>query len=69
MDATTGSDTIVYKFKGGKDGAKPETGLTELSGAFYGVTNGGGGTGCGGGGCGTVFKIGISGNGYSVLAR
>jgi uncharacterized repeat protein (TIGR03803 family) len=43
----------IYSFKSGADGANPISGLTELNGAFYGTTYGGGSSY----GWGTVFKV------------
>jgi uncharacterized repeat protein (TIGR03803 family) len=54
----TGMETVVYSFAGGTDGAYPTAALImDAQGNSYGVTTGGGGTGCFGVGCGTVFKI------------
>jgi hypothetical protein len=61
---STFTETVLYAFTGGADGAFPYAGLiTDASGNFYGTTANGGGTGCGGGGCGTVFKLTPSGSG------
>ncbi len=58
---TSGQETVLYRFQGGKDGANPYAGLVDVNGALYGTTAGGG-SGCSGsGGCGTVFKITTSG--------
>jgi uncharacterized repeat protein (TIGR03803 family) len=48
--------SVLYNFKGGKDGLRPSAGLiSDAAGNLYGVTAGGG---LGGnGGCGTVFKL------------
>ena len=43
----------IYSFKSGADGANPISGLTEINGAYYGTTYGGGTSY----GWGTVFKI------------
>ena len=51
------SETVIYNFTGGTDGAYPEALLWTASGNLYGTTNRGGTTGCGGAGCGTVFKL------------
>lgn len=51
------SETVIYNFAGGPDGAYPEALLWTTSGYLYGTTNRGGTTECGGGGCGTVFKL------------
>ncbi len=57
--AAAATETVLYKFKGGNDGANPHAGLiSDSTGALYGTTWHGGGTGCVGGlGCGTVFKL------------
>jgi uncharacterized repeat protein (TIGR03803 family) len=64
-----GSETVLYRFKGGTDGASPKGGLTYYQGALYGTTSEGG-TGCGDAfnGCGTVFKLTLRGK-ESVLYR
>ncbi len=56
---TTGSEKVLYSFKGGSDGETPFAGLVSISGAFYGTTFNGG-SGCSGG-CGTVFVVNTSG--------
>ncbi|HEX3431166.1 MAG TPA: choice-of-anchor tandem repeat GloVer-containing protein [Rhizomicrobium sp.] len=48
---------VLHAFQGGSDGAQPGVSRRDRSGALYGVTGDGGGTGCGGTGCGTVFKL------------
>lgn len=54
--STTGTERVVYSFKGGSDGIDP-SGLVDMNGTFYGTT-GGGGAGCSNGlGCGTVFSV------------
>lgn len=54
---TSGTEKAIYSFKGGSDGATPtHTGLTDVNGVLYGVTNAGGTTGNG-----TVFKVTTSG--------
>jgi uncharacterized repeat protein (TIGR03803 family) len=51
------SESVVYSFHGGRDGAWPQAGLVfDGHGDFYGTTYYGGGGGCSGG-CGTVFEI------------
>ena len=49
----SGSEQVLYRFKGGSDGSTPEGALAATSGAFYGTTTFGG-NGCS---CGTVFKV------------
>lgn len=58
----------VYQFKGGTDGTTPNN-VIAVNGWLYGTTTRGGGSGCGGAGCGTVFKISVSGKGYTILHR
>ena len=53
----SGTEKVVYGFKGGNDGAYPDAGLTLLNGTLYGTTIEGGGTGCQGAGCGTIFAV------------
>jgi uncharacterized repeat protein (TIGR03803 family) len=64
--APDGTESVLYSFLGGTDGAMPVAGLTNVGGTLYGTTSQGGGTGCGGGGCGTVFSIAPSGT-YGVI--
>lgn len=54
-----GTETVLYTFNGGLDGATPATGVTlDSEGNLYGTTLLGGGFGCfDQQGCGTVFKI------------
>jgi uncharacterized repeat protein (TIGR03803 family) len=58
---TTGKETVLHSFTGGKDGAFPLTGLTlDTRGNLYGATLGGGDLSCTigtNGGCGVLFKI------------
>lgn len=58
----TGTETLVYSFTGGTDGAYPYGGVVrDAAGNLYGTTAGGGvSTNCSGG-CGTVFKVDPSG--------
>jgi hypothetical protein len=55
------TETVIYNFTGGKDGALPEIGLIiDNAGVLYGTTSSGGRyLSCNalGGGCGTVFKL------------
>jgi uncharacterized repeat protein (TIGR03803 family) len=51
------TETELYSFAGGSDGAAPEGGLVfDEAGNLYGVTSQGGGTGCSHG-CGTVYEL------------
>jgi uncharacterized repeat protein (TIGR03803 family) len=66
--AGTYSETVLYSFRGGSDGASPSgTLLRDSLGNLFGTTAGGGGTA----NPGTVFKLAKSGTGYveSVLHR
>jgi hypothetical protein len=58
---TAWTESILYDFTGGSDGAVPEGGLlVDSAGALYGTTERGGSAPCtanGGLGCGTVFKL------------
>jgi uncharacterized repeat protein (TIGR03803 family) len=56
----SGMERVVYRFKGGRDGAGPVAGLIAVNRALYGTTSGGGATACSGG-CGTVFKVSTNG--------
>lgn len=59
---TSGSETMLYAFQGGSDGANPASELfADSAGDVYGTTEFGGGTGCGGNGCGTFFVLTTSG--------
>jgi len=54
----TGTETVIYSFKGGSDGSSPQGPLLYLNGSFYGTTLTGGGGNCESQqGCGTVFKV------------
>lgn len=54
----TGKEHVLYRFKGGSDGAYPAGSLVNVNGTLYGVSAGGGDAGCqGGGGCGTIFAV------------
>jgi uncharacterized repeat protein (TIGR03803 family) len=71
IDASTGKETPLYAFKGGKDGCGMVGDLLEYNGFFYGTNLFGGGTKCSrssGTGCGTIFKLTTSGK-ETVLYR
>jgi uncharacterized repeat protein (TIGR03803 family) len=51
-----GKESVVYRFKGGKDGAAPRASLIYTNGALYGTTSGGGAYGLG-----TAFKVTLKG--------
>jgi uncharacterized repeat protein (TIGR03803 family) len=59
--ARDGTETVLYSFAGGSDGAGPTAGLiADKAGNLYGTTAYGGGTSCTSQvytGCGTVFKL------------
>lgn len=58
--STSGSEKVLYNFKGGSDGDQPQAALVKLGGALYGTTYaGGGGSPCSylGDYCGTVFSV------------
>lgn len=61
------SETVLYDFKGGSDGADPEgTLIADATGALYGTTTYGGVYGCAfNAGCGTVFKLTPLGGSYT----
>ena len=67
----TWTEKVLYRFKGGRDGANPYAGLIfDGAGNLYGTTANGGSAKCGG--CGTVFKLAPNSNGgwtESVLYR
>jgi uncharacterized repeat protein (TIGR03803 family) len=55
--APDGTETVLYSFKAGSDGAYPQAGvIRDRAGNLYGTTEVGGSTGCTEG-CGTVFKL------------
>ncbi|MBV8067195.1 MAG: hypothetical protein JO113_04395 [Candidatus Eremiobacteraeota bacterium] len=59
---TSGQESVLYRFKGGRDGAQPLGSLINVSGILYGTTFNGGGARCYHfAGCGTVFAITASG--------
>jgi uncharacterized repeat protein (TIGR03803 family) len=58
INPSTGAETTLYEFKGGKDQGNPVAGLIYRNGAFYGTTASNGTNSCGNQqGCGTVFKF------------
>jgi uncharacterized repeat protein (TIGR03803 family) len=63
-----GHERVLYRFKGGTDGAFPQ-GLVVRDGELYGLTGGGGGNSANcATGCGTVFKLDTAGR-ESVVYR
>ncbi len=60
------SETVLYKFQGGSDGAFPSALVMDGSGNLYGMTEAGGNLACYSGyGCGTVFKVSPAGGGWT----
>jgi uncharacterized repeat protein (TIGR03803 family) len=54
----TWTESVLYSFTGGADGAGPYAGLIfDAAGNLYGTTALGGGSGCNGFGCGVVFEL------------
>jgi uncharacterized repeat protein (TIGR03803 family) len=53
----SGTERVLYRFKGGEDGASPLARLIVRNGTLYGTTFDRGECGQGDGGCGTVFSI------------
>jgi len=49
-----GTERVVYRFKGGADGANPYATLVAVNGVLYGTTSAGGSASCG---CGTIFAV------------
>lgn len=57
----TGTEKILYAFKGGADGEYPGAPPIAMKGVLYGTTTEGGRPSCGNTGCGTVFSMNTSG--------
>jgi uncharacterized repeat protein (TIGR03803 family) len=54
----SGTGSVLYSFKGGKNGWDPLGRLTmDLAGNLYGTTRNDNGSACNANGCGTVFKV------------
>jgi uncharacterized repeat protein (TIGR03803 family) len=54
----SGTESVLYSFTGGKDGATPAAGvIRDSAGNLYGTAQFGGGSPCSGEGCGTVFML------------
>jgi uncharacterized repeat protein (TIGR03803 family) len=59
------TESVIYSFAGGNDGASPWSNvILDSAGDIYGTTGRGGNTGCGGAGCGTVYELMPSGSGW-----
>jgi len=61
--ALDGTETVIYAFQGGDDGAVPSTTLVNVGGTLYGTTRLGGSGNCNVGsiaGCGTVFSLNLA---------
>jgi uncharacterized repeat protein (TIGR03803 family) len=57
IDLSTGTETVLYTFLGGTDGANPTSALLNVGGILYGTTGGGGAACPAISGCGTVFSL------------
>ena len=62
VNATTGAETVLYRFKGGADGANPAAALLAVGDVLYGTTTKGGSAGDG-----TVFSYNTSTAAYKTL--
>ncbi len=65
----SGEERVMYRFRGGRDGAAPTGGLIEMNGALLGTTSAGGTTSACSSGCGTVFTMSTDGKSERVLYR
>ena len=53
-----GNETVLYSFKGGRDGGAPNNLVLDSAGNLYGSTQTGGNLSCNGGnGCGVIFEL------------
>jgi uncharacterized repeat protein (TIGR03803 family) len=69
-DPTTGAETVLYNFQGGKDAWEPQAGLVYHDGQLFGTTDWGGNPPkCGNNGCGTVFRFDIKTGKEVILHR
>jgi len=68
LDLVSGTLTTLYSFKNGKDGGSPQAGLAlDANGNLYGVAGVGGSTVNCNQGCGTIFKLNIATQKFTVL--
>ncbi|HLY03286.1 MAG TPA: choice-of-anchor tandem repeat GloVer-containing protein [Candidatus Cybelea sp.] len=58
---TSGKESVLHRFAGKPDGARPYAGLINVNGTLYGTTESGGANCSSRNGCGTVFTITTSG--------
>jgi uncharacterized repeat protein (TIGR03803 family) len=67
------TESVLYSFRGGSDGAYPQSAVTLHNGSIYGTTYAGGGNYCLGApsGCGTIFQLSQGSDGWTetVLYR
>ncbi len=63
------TETTIYSFQGGSDGANPNSGVIfGADGNLYGTTQyGGSSTACGETGCGTIFELSPSASGWTEM--
>ncbi|HEY2476136.1 MAG TPA: choice-of-anchor tandem repeat GloVer-containing protein [Candidatus Cybelea sp.] len=67
--STSGTEKVVYRFKGGSDGWLPVASLIDHDGTLYGTTRYGGGSGCVEYfGCGTIYTISATGTERVIYA-
>ncbi|MGH6876314.1 MAG: choice-of-anchor tandem repeat GloVer-containing protein [Rhizomicrobium sp.] len=67
--APDGTETVLYSFTGGSDGAFAYSGLLKIAGNLYGTTQAGGDTkACSGEGCGVVYEL-TKGKGHTWAER
>lgn len=63
--SSSGTESILYSFRGGADGEYPFAPVIAVKDVLYGVTEDGGGATFCDNGCGTVFELTPSSSGYS----
>ncbi len=66
--SVSGRERVLYRFKGGTDGAQPLGELVVVNGMLVGTTSGGGASACAGG-CGTIFELGTGGKPEKTIYR